>query len=261
VLVATALFAIFFSISGGLTAVGPIAGGYLTDWRGAILVCAGMGLAVLGMQQASVRGWSSVATWVCLVAGLVLLAGFARLQLRIRDPLVPLRLFADRAFATDNAVLFLISVYFVPLFFFASLGAQWGGRILDRRGARPTVVLGCALGAVGFYLWADALNRSGSTSYGAVTGVTQTVRNFAGSTSGSGSGGSLGTHASAGAYHAVQLDFASATKEVILAMAIVMAVAFLVSVRGMPRRIETAVGGAGQPAVGSAGSAGSETVA
>ncbi len=35
--------------------------------------------------------------------------------------------------------------------------AQVGGRILDRRGARPAVVLGSALGAVGFYLLAGKL--------------------------------------------------------------------------------------------------------
>ncbi|HEY1688482.1 MAG TPA: MFS transporter [Solirubrobacteraceae bacterium] len=267
--------AIFFSISGGLTAVGPIAGGYLTQWtwrsifwvnvpvaiiaivltlsaklpredrqpgrvdtRGAALVCAGMGLAVLGLQQASVWGWSSVATWACLVVGLLLLAAFVRVELNTEEPLVPMRLFANRGFAADNAVLFLLSICFVPLFFFASLyaqiglgesagnaglyllvffggftiAAQRGGRILDQRGARPTVVLGCAIAAVGFYLWAsklevlsfgsqwiyvaiagagiglvlgpvstDALNRASRTTYGAVTGATQTVRNFGGS--------------------------------------------------------------------------------
>ena len=99
--------AIFFSISGGLTAIGPIAGGYLTEWTwrsifwinvpvamiaialtmiskpeqdarsgerldldGALLSIAGMGLAVLGLQQASVWGWSSPATWACIVVGL-----------------------------------------------------------------------------------------------------------------------------------------------------------------------------------------------
>ncbi|MGI8715196.1 MAG: MFS transporter [Solirubrobacteraceae bacterium] len=266
--------AIFFSISGALTAIGPIAGGYLTQWtwrsifwinipvaiiavlltikakppqerrreridmRGAALVGAGMGIAVLGLQQASAWGWSSPATWACLVVGVGLLIAFVRYELRTKQPLVPMRLFANRGFAVDNAVLFLLSVCFVPLFFFGSLyaqvalgetaanaglilfvffggftiAAQWGGRILDKRGARPTVVLGCAVAAVGFYLWAqkldalsfsaqwpylaiagagmgltlgpvstDALNRSASDAYGAVTGITQTVRNFGGS--------------------------------------------------------------------------------
>ncbi|HEX5192590.1 MAG TPA: MFS transporter [Solirubrobacteraceae bacterium] len=267
--------AAFFSISGALTSVGPIAGGYLTAWTwraifwvnvpvaliaivltliakphqdahraesldmtGAILSIGGMGLAVLGLQQASAWGWSSVATWACLVVGVILIAIFVRWELRVEQPLVPMRLFGNRAFAVDNAVLFLLSICFVPLFFFASLYAQialgysssnaglmllvffggfalasqWGGRILDTRGARPTVVLGCAVAAVGFYLWAvklpalsfgnqwpylaiagagmglvlgpvstDALNRAASTAYGAVSGVTQTVRNFGGS--------------------------------------------------------------------------------
>jgi EmrB/QacA subfamily drug resistance transporter len=266
--------ATFFSISGALTAVGPIAGGYLTEWtwraifwvnipvaiiaivltlkskpsderhpapidmRGALLVFGGMGIAVLGLQQASVWGWSSPATWLCLVVGLALLAQFARFELRTKDPLVPLRLFADRGFAVDNIVLFLLSICFVPLFFFASLyaqialgesasnaglfllvfflgftvGAQRGGRVLDKRGVRPVVVPGCAIAAVGFYLWGsqldelsfesqwyylalagigvglvlgpvstDAINRASRATYGAVTGVTQTVRNFGGS--------------------------------------------------------------------------------
>ena len=76
-------------------------------------------------------------------------------------------------------------IAFVPLFFFASMYAQislgesaseaglylliffagfatasqWGGRILDAAGARPAVVLGCAVAAVGFYLWAQLADR------------------------------------------------------------------------------------------------------
>ena len=266
--------AVFFSVTGALTAIGPIAGGYLTEWtwraifwinvpvaviaivltviakpaeqrsrsridgRGALLICGGMGLAVLGLQQASVWGWSSPATWLCLVGGLALLAVFVRWELAVDQPLVPLRLFAGRAFAVDNVVLLLLSICFVPLFFFASLyaqialgesagsaglyllifflgftlGARRGGRVLDSRGARPTVVPGCLIAAVGFFLWAeklddlsfnsqwwrlaiagigvglvlgpastDALNRAPHATYGAVTGLTQTIRNFGGS--------------------------------------------------------------------------------
>lgn len=263
--------AIFFAASGGLTAIGPIAGGYLTEWtwraifwinipvaliaialtlkakpaedkrrvpidfRGAVLVSIAMGLAVLGLQQAGVWGWGDARTWACIVAGLVLLAVFVLYQLRTKDPLIEMRIFAQRAFASDNAVLFLISAVFVPLFFFASVYAQvslgysaseaglfllvffggfatasqWGGRILDQRGAKPAVTLGCAVAAVGFYLWGsqlpdqdfsnqwywlalagagmglvlgpvstDAINHAPHASYGEVTGVTQTVRNF-----------------------------------------------------------------------------------
>jgi EmrB/QacA subfamily drug resistance transporter len=359
--------AIFFSISGALTAVGPIAGGYLTEWtwraifwvnvpvaaiavvltviarpeeerspsridvRGAMLVCGGMALAVLGLQQASTWGWHSAATWSCLIAGLALLVAFARLELTLDHPLVPLRLFSQRAFLVDNVVLFLLSICFVPLFFFASLyaqialgenagsaglyllifflgftvGARRGGHLLDTRGARPAVVPGCLIAAVGFYLWAqqlgdlsfdsqwwrlaiagvgvglvlgpvstDALNRAARATYGAVTGLTQTVRNFGGSLglavlgsllitenvsrvertlgrvgvprdradgiaraiSGAGSraGASARAHATGAITHQIRLDFAHSTQTVVYGMAAAMAVAFVVALRTMP---------------------------
>ena len=263
--------AIFFGVAGAFTSIGPIAGGYLTEWtwraifwinvpvaiaalvmtaiskpanekhpapldyRGAVLICAGMGLAVLGLQQSSVWGWGNPITWVCIAAGLALIAWFVRYELGLSSPLMQIRTFKDRAFAVDNAVLFLLMIAFVPLFFFASMYAQislgesasetglylliffagffvatqWGGKILDSRGARPAVVLGCAVGAVGFALWAhqmpelsvgsqwpfmvlagvgvglvlspantDAMNRVPRSRYGEATGITQTVRNF-----------------------------------------------------------------------------------
>jgi EmrB/QacA subfamily drug resistance transporter len=263
--------AIFFGISGGLTAIGPITGGYLTQWtwraifwinipvaiiallliwrsrpdderhpakldyRGTVLITGAMGLVVLGLQQSSTWGWSNAATWACIVVGLVLMAAFVTWELRTPEPLLQLRIFRDRGFAVQTIVLGLVSVVFVPFFFFASvyaqaalgddashagvyiayffLGfvilAQVGGRILDRRGARPAVVYGCALGAVGFFLLAgkltnlslhaqwpyvmlagggiglmlgtastDAVNRAPSSSYSEVTGITQTARNF-----------------------------------------------------------------------------------
>jgi fucose permease len=128
-----------------------------------------------------------------------------------------------------------MSIVFVPFFFFGSvysqvalgknssqageyilwffvgfvIAAQVGGRMLDRRGARPPVLLGGALGAVGLFLLAgkltdlslgaqrldiaiagaglglmlgpastDAVNRAPSTGYSEVTGITQTARNF-----------------------------------------------------------------------------------
>ena len=263
--------AIFFGISGGLTAIGPIAGGYLTqwtwraifwinipvaivaivftilagiasrprseriDWFGAALIASGMALSVLGFEQAGSWGWSSPWSWLCILGGLAILVVFVLVELRTPQPLIKIRIFADRAFVVDNAVLFFSMVAFVPVFFFASVysqvslgydannaglyllvffagfapAAQIGGRILDQRGAKPAIVLGSALGAAGFLLWAwkltdlslgaqwwcivlagagiglllgpastDATNRSINASYGEVTGITQTVRNY-----------------------------------------------------------------------------------
>ncbi|KAB2860902.1 MAG: MFS transporter, partial [Bauldia sp.] len=109
--------AAFFGIAGGLTALGPLAGGYLIeltwraifwinvpvaiaavimtlrakpddtrrpaplDYRGAVLAAFGIGLLVLGLQQSSAWGWDSLATWGSIAVGLVLIAVFIRVEL------------------------------------------------------------------------------------------------------------------------------------------------------------------------------------
>lgn len=263
--------AIFFGITGALTSVGPIAGGYLTeidwraifwinipiaiialvlitiakpdderkpapiDYRGAALITGGMAFSVLGLQQASDWGWGSPKTIGSIVLGTLLIIAFVRHELSASDPLIRVRIFSNKAFAADNAVLFLLMIVFIPLFFFASTYAQLalsqstsdaglyilyffigfafssqiGGRMLDRVGARPSAILGALIGAIGFYLWAtkmtdlsvnaqlpyiilsgfglglilgpvntDAINRAPASTYGEVTGITQTVRNY-----------------------------------------------------------------------------------
>jgi len=135
----------------------------------------------------------------------------------------------------ENIILGIAMMAFIPIFFFASLygqislglkatsasllifyffigfvsAAQVGGRMLDRIGAKRPVVVGCALAAVGYFLWAskvtglregsqviwilvagagmglmlgqantDAISRASRFSYGEATGITQTVRNY-----------------------------------------------------------------------------------
>lgn len=263
--------AVFFGVAGGLTAVGPLAGGYLSEWTwraifwvnvpvaviavvltllakpidtyrkdrmdvpGLVLIASGMGLSVLGLQQSSSWGWSNPATWASIVVGLALLVVFAFYELRVTSPLIQMRIFKVRAFLVENMALFVAMITFIPLFFFASVyaqvalgqsaseaglyllvffigfapGAQVGGQILDRVGAKPAVVVGSLVAAVGLALWSarmtdlslgaqwpfiviaglglgvmvgpantDAINRAPRTSYGEATGVTQTVRNY-----------------------------------------------------------------------------------
>ena len=212
--------AIFFGVTGGLTAIGPLAGGYLTewtwrsifwinvpvaivaliltaraevaerpvkapiDWRGTVLIAGGMGLAVLGLQQSSVWGWGDPATWACIALGILLLLAFVRSQVGAEHPLIELRFFRNRTFAASNAILFLLMIVFLPIFFFTSMyaqislgedaseaslfllvffggfaaGSQWGGRLLDARGSKAAAIPGAILGAVGLFLWAGSLN-------------------------------------------------------------------------------------------------------
>jgi|GEM_PF-72801 len=263
--------ALFFGIAGGLTALGPVLGGYLTQWTwraifwvnvpvalialvliaisrphseyrrapldylGAVLIAAGIGLSVFGFQQSVPWGWSNPLIWACIIGGLVLIIIFALVELRTEVPLIEIRIFKIRPFFVENLVLLIAMMTFIPVFFFASeyaqislnetsshagvfllfffagfvVAAQIGGRMLDREGAKRAVVLGCAISAVGFALWAgevttlklasqqwwvvlagagmglmlgpantDAVNRAGHLSYGEATGITQTVRNY-----------------------------------------------------------------------------------
>ena len=263
--------ALFFGIAGGLTAIGPITGGYLIEWtwraifwinipvalialalialskpanesrpapmdyRGLALIIGGVGLSVFGFQQAALWGWGNPAIWASIAAGVLLLIVFAAVERRTESPLINVRIFANRAFTVENVILGIAMMAFIPVFFFAALYgqialaenattssllilyfflgfvvcAQIGGRMLDRAGAKRPVVLGCALAAVGFGLWAgratdlhvgaqviwivmagagmglmlgqantDAINRASRYSYGEATGITQTVRNY-----------------------------------------------------------------------------------
>jgi predicted MFS family arabinose efflux permease len=195
-------------------------------------------LSVFGFQQSSIWGWHNPGTWLCIAGGLGLLVVFALVELRTDPPLMQVRIFRIRAFLVENLVLGVAMLAFVPVFFFASeyaaislgksssqagifllyffigfaVAAQIGGRMLDRGGAKRPVVLGCAVAAVGFYLWAgkvtslsfdrqqwyiimagagmglmlgpastDAVNRASRLSYGEATGITQTVRNYSAS--------------------------------------------------------------------------------
>jgi EmrB/QacA subfamily drug resistance transporter len=354
--------ALFFGIAGGLTAIGPIAGGYLIEWtwraifwinipvalialaliaisrppndarparmdyRGLALIVGGVGLSVFGFQQSALWGWGNPAIEASIAVGVVLLVVFFAVERRTESPLINVRIFENRTFLVENVILGIAMMAFIPVFFFAAiygqiaLGekattssllilyffigfvvcAQIGGRMLDRTGAKRPVVLGCALAAVGFGLWAgkatdlhagaqviyiviagagmglmlgqantDAINRASRYSYGEATGITQTVRNYgaslgfailgtilitqfrSGITSSLTARGLPGPAASAEAAKVAQLqggngniaaipqfiraDFASATRDVLYGMCVIMAVAAFVALRGLKR--------------------------
>ena len=152
--------ATFFGIAGGLTAVGPILGGYLTQWtwraifwvnipvavialvliavskpatsyqrgpmdyRGLALIASGVALSVFGFQQSSIWGWGNPGIGLCIAAGVVLLVVFYFVELRTESPLMQVRIFRIRPFLVENLVLGIAMLAFVPVFFFASEYAQ-----------------------------------------------------------------------------------------------------------------------------------------
>jgi len=205
------------------------------DYRGLALIVPGVALSVFGFQQSALWGWSKPVIWASIAVGVILLVVFFRVEARTASPLINVRIFENRTFTVENIILGIAQMAFIPVFFFAAiygqvalaekatqssliilyffLGfvvcAQIGGRLLDRIGAKRPVVLGCALAAAGFGLWAgkvtdlrvgaqviwivmagagmglmlgqantDAINRASRYSYGEATGITQTVRNY-----------------------------------------------------------------------------------
>ena len=152
--------ALFFGIAGALTAIGPIAGGYLIEWtwraifwinipvalialaliaiskppnecrpapmdyRGLALIIGGVGLSVFGFQQSALWGWGNPAIWVEHRRRRDAADGVLRRR-------APDRLAADQradlpnqAFLVENIILGVAMMAFIPVFFFAALYGQ-----------------------------------------------------------------------------------------------------------------------------------------
>ncbi|WP_405877973.1 MFS transporter [Streptomyces sp. NBC_01136] len=151
------------------------------DVFGAVVVTAGLALAVFGVSRASTEGWGATDVVVALVAAVVLLLVFVLWERRTASPLLPLSIFRSgpvRA-ATLTAVtfftallgmLFLAPLYMqgilgysplesgaaiVPMGILVIVSANTAGRLMARVGQRPLMALGLLLIAVGVgVLWA-----------------------------------------------------------------------------------------------------------
>ncbi|MFE3819112.1 MFS transporter, partial [Nocardia tengchongensis] len=88
------------------------------DLPGAITATSGVAALVYGFISAASRGWGAAATEISLVAGIALIAAFLIIESRTPQPLLPLRLFADRNRATAYANMFLTPMAGMSMFFF-----------------------------------------------------------------------------------------------------------------------------------------------
>ncbi len=95
------------------------------DWLGVALSGVGMFLLVFGIQEGHQYDWNGVILTM-IGAGLVVLGLFVAWQARnTREPLVPLRLFADRNFSLANVAIsamgFAITAMAIPLMIWAQV--------------------------------------------------------------------------------------------------------------------------------------------
>jgi len=148
------------------------------DLVGMATVAAAAFALVWALLRGNVVGWSSGEVVACAILGALLSATFVVWEMRIAEPMVPMRLFGAVAFSAGivSSAFFYAAMYgtlfLVPQFFAAVLGfgplaagagllswtatlfvaAPLSGRLVNRLGERPLVVAGTLMQAIGF-LW------------------------------------------------------------------------------------------------------------
>lgn len=158
------------------------------DLAGALTATAGATLLVFALVQGPAGGWGSAPVLIALIAAVVLLSAFGVIEARGADPLMPLRLFANRGMSTGMVVTFLFmatfgavayffTVYFQGMLGYSALqtgvafllpcasvlaGTVLGGRLATRFGVRATLLGALVLGVVGTVAFGVAVSPDGS---------------------------------------------------------------------------------------------------
>ena len=206
-------FGIYAAITAGGAAIGLILGGVLTQyasWRwvffvnlpiaavaiagairfvpdskdedakgfdipGAVLVTAGLMSLVFALVKGNQYGWSSGRTLGTILLSLALLAAFAVVQTRAKEPLVPFRVFHSKSVLGADigsllvgagifAIFFFLILWmqvvngyspvksglaFLPMTLIIGISAGIGSQLLGRIGPRPLLTVGPAIAGLG----------------------------------------------------------------------------------------------------------------
>ncbi|MER5513182.1 MFS transporter [Streptomyces sp. NPDC002763] len=205
-------FGVFAAVSAGGGAIGLLAGGMLTDWldwrwvffvnvpigllivaltpqyineserhpgrfdiAGALTSTLGMVSLVYGFIRASEEGWRDALTLGSFGAAVVLLLAFVFIETRAKEPITPLRMFADRNRSGTYVIMLSLAAAMFGMFFYIVLfvqnvlgyspiraglaflpvtvaiavGAGLSQRFLPVLGPKPFMMTGSALVAVG----------------------------------------------------------------------------------------------------------------
>ncbi|MBP2406833.1 MFS transporter [Streptomyces syringium] len=205
-------FGVFAAVSAGGGAIGLLAGGLLVewlDWRwifyvnvpiglaialatprhikeserhpgrfdlvGALTSTLGMALLVYGFIRAAQDGWRDAITLASFGAAVVLLVVFIQIERRSKQPITPLKMFADRNRAGTYGIMLSLAAAIFGMFFFLTLfvqnvlgfsplqaglaflpvsaviavGAGTASQLLPKYGPKPFMVLGAILAAAG----------------------------------------------------------------------------------------------------------------
>ncbi|MER5706166.1 MFS transporter [Streptomyces sp. NPDC002122] len=224
-------FGVFAAVSAGGGAIGLLAGGMLTEWldwrwvlfvnvpiglliaflapryieeserhpgrfdiAGAMTSTLGMAALVYGFIRASEKGWKDSLTVGSFVAAVILLVAFGLVESRAKEPITPLRMFAERNRSGTYIIMLSLSAAMFGMFFFIVLwvqdvlgyspiqsglaflpvtvaivtGAGLAQRLLPVLGPKPFMVSGSAITGIGLF-WLTFIT-SDSSYAGAVLG-------------------------------------------------------------------------------------------
>jgi EmrB/QacA subfamily drug resistance transporter len=220
-------FGVYAAVSGAGAGIGLLLGGVLTqylDWRwvlfvnvpigvllivgaffylpnserlqgrfdipGALLSVAGMVSLVYGFINAARDGWGNGVTVSCLVAGVALLVLFVFFEMHTPDPMMPMRIFADRNRAGAYLVMLIIGagmfgmfyfltffvqlvmgysslkagVAFVPVSVVIIIGAGIVAQLLPKVGPRALIIFGAVLITIAMFWFSTVNANSGYAS-------------------------------------------------------------------------------------------------
>ncbi|MFE5713356.1 MFS transporter [Streptomyces sp. NPDC056501] len=224
-------FGVFAAVSAGGGAIGLLAGGMLTEWldwrwvlfvnvpiglliaflapryieeserhpgrfdiAGAMTSTLGMAALVYGFIRASEKGWKDSLTVGSFVAAVILLVAFGLVESRAKEPITPLRMFAERNRSGTYIIMLSLSAAMFGMFFFIVLwvqdvlgyspiqsglaflpvtvaivtGAGLAQRLLPVLGPKPFMVSGSAITGIGLF-WLTFIT-SDSSYAGSVLG-------------------------------------------------------------------------------------------
>jgi EmrB/QacA subfamily drug resistance transporter len=162
------------------------------DLPGALTGTGGIAALVYGLSNAAttadgVSHWGDAKVVVALAASVVLLAAFAVIEFRSRNPLLPLRLLRDRDRTGANLMMLCVGAALFGVFFFLTVFVQtvWGysalktgvaylplmamimvasgvaAQLVSRVGARPLLLAGAPTAAGGLF-WLSRISEDGS---------------------------------------------------------------------------------------------------
>ncbi|WP_328889276.1 MFS transporter [Streptomyces sp. NBC_00316] len=157
------------------------------DLLGAVLVTVGLATVSYGIVQTEQEGWTTAATLVPLLGGLVLLALFVLVEVRTAVPLMPLRVLSTRAVASANVAMLVMGSATFSMWYFMTvyaqsvlgytpveaglallptslavvLGSTFAPRIMAVTGAKNLVLIGLAITATGLG-WQSTMGADGS---------------------------------------------------------------------------------------------------